>query len=282
MECKLITKGEILNIVLATVITLGILGWTIMSKKDVADVVDISAFSAVVLEGALIAVVSLLRNKILNYTEDPNKLTTDYQALLKRYSSEQNFVWKRNNSAIAVIPVVHTAWLYNTEIEIIDHPEKEYELPDIVEKHFKELFAAHLTSKIYNNINIRIDDWYLDDKNCKFKIFSGRTSYYKSLVTNRTMDYELEKGISIRELLECGPIVHPLKYSLLSNHLGVNGFVESSDGKIMFVYRKNNVSIGKRTYSNSIGASIKTKYVETFLKMYEILLYRLFVNRMCV
>lgn len=74
------------------------------------------------------------------------------------------------------------------------------------------------------------------------------------------MDYELEKGISIRELLECGPIVHPLKYSLLSNHLGVNGFVESSDGKIMFVYRKNNVSIGKRTYSNSIGASIKTKY----------------------
>lgn len=255
-----ITKGEILNIVLATVITLGILGWTIMSKKDVADVVDISAFSAVVLEGALIAVVSLLRNKILNYTEDPNKLTTDYQALLKRYSSEQNFVWKRNNSAIAVIPVVHTAWLYNTEIEIIDHPEKEYELPDIVEKHFKELFAAHLTSKIYNNINIRIDDWYLDDKNCKFKIFSGRMSYYKSLVTNRTMDYELEKGISIRELLECGPIVHPLKYSLLSNHLGVNGFVESSDGKIMFVYRKNNVSIGKRTYSNSIGASIKTKY----------------------
>lgn len=95
-----ITKGEILNIVLATVITLGILGWTIMSKKDVADVVDISAFSAVVLEGALIAVVSLLRNKILNYTEDPNKLTTDYQALLKRYSSEQNFVWKRNNSAM--------------------------------------------------------------------------------------------------------------------------------------------------------------------------------------
>lgn len=116
----------------------------------------------------------------------------------------QNLFYRSLTPFIAVIPVVHTAWLYNTEIEIIDHPEKEYELPDIVDKHFKELFAAHLTSKIYNNINIRIDDWYLDDKNCKFKIFSGRTSYYKSLVTNRTMDYELEKAVFFYDDEKCG------------------------------------------------------------------------------
>lgn len=66
------------------------------------------------------------------------------------------------------------------------------------------------------------------------------------------MDYELESGISVRELLECGPMVHPLKYSSLSNHLGFNGFVESADGLIMLVYRKKNVSIGKRTFADSI------------------------------
>ena len=74
------------------------------------------------------------------------------------------------------------------------------------------------------------------------------------------MDYSLTDGISVRELLECGPMVHSLKNSSLSNHLGFNGFVESSDGSIMLVYRKKNVSIAKRTYSDSVGASLKVKY----------------------
>lgn len=37
--------------------------------------------------------------------------------------------------------------------------------------------------------------------------------------------------------------------------------MESSDGYIVFVKRENNLSIGKRTYGDSIGASLKTKYV---------------------
>ena len=73
-----------------------------------------------------------------------------------------------------------------------------------------------------------------------FKFVTGRTTYYNSLVTNRAMDYSLTDGISVRELLECGPMVHSLKNSSLSNHLGFNGFVESSDGSIMLVYRKKN------------------------------------------
>lgn len=255
-----VTKGEIMYISIATIITVGIVAWAIASHNEISGIIEISTFSAVVLEGALVALVSLLRSRILNYTEDPNKLTNDYQSLIKRYSSEKNFVWCRNEDGIEVIPVIHEEWLYDKKVLVNDYPEREYSLPDIIDKHYEELFATHLTSKIYNNTNVRVDDWGCFDDAGTFTLKTGRTSYYNSLVTNRTMDYELDSGISVRELLECGPMVHPLKYSSLSNHLGFNGFVESSDGMIMFVYRKRNVSIGKRTYANSVGASLKTKY----------------------
>lgn len=255
-----ITKGEILYISFAAFITVFIAIWIWLSKQDVSNAIELSTFSAVVLEGGLVALVGLLRSRVQNYTEDSNKLTSDYSDLVKRYSSEYNFVWSRNADGISVIPVIHTAWLYDKSIVIEDHPENEYRLPDIIDQYYDELFKTHQTSKIYNNINIRMDDWYVKENVSEFKMITGRTNYYNSLVTNRAMDYELDKGISVREVLECGPMVHPLKYSKLSNHLGFNGFVESSDGEIILVFRKKNVSIGKRTYANSVGASLKASY----------------------
>lgn len=94
----------------------------------------------------------------------------------------------------------------------------------------------------------------------KFVLHTSRTTYFNSLVTNRAMDYKLSNGITIRELLECGPAIHSLSDSELSDHLGFNGFVISSDGYIVLVKRSGNVSIGKRTVGDSIGASLKAKY----------------------
>ena len=48
--------------------------------------------------------------------------------------------------------------------------------------------------------------------------------------------------------------------SVLSNHIGFNGFIESSDCYIGFIYRGKDVSIGKATWATSIGASLKAKY----------------------
>lgn len=66
--------------------------------------------------------------------------------------------------------------------------------------------------------------------------------------------------MTVRELFEYGPYLHSLEESKLSNHIGFNGFVESSDGDIVFVKRSNNLSVGKGTYGNSVGASLKAKY----------------------
>lgn len=255
-----VTKGEILYIVLASMITIWIVTWAIMSKDDVSNVIDLSTFSAVVLEGAMVALVGLLRVRIMNYTEDPNKLTNDYDRLLKKYSAEKNWIKDRMGDKDVVLPVIHVAWLYDKDIIIKDDSEKEYQLPDMIVRHYEELFATHMTSNIYNNVNIRVDDWWEDEKDSRFVMRTGRTSYYNSLVTNRAMDYEWEKGMSIRELFEYGPKLHPLKTSSFSNHLGFSGFIESADEEIVLVYRKKNVSIGKRTYGSSVGASLKAKY----------------------
>lgn len=255
-----ITRSEILYITLATLITICIVVRTIVTQNDVKNVIDWSIFSTIVLEGVLVALAGLLRKALLNHTEDPNKLTNDYQKLLERYSSEKNFIWNKNSDGVAIIPIVHVEWLFDKTLVIEDHPENKYNLPEIIDKYYGELFSAHSTSRIYNNTNIRIDDWKVTPDGKNFVVQTGRTSFYNSLVTNRAMDYKLASGLSVRELLECGPMVHPLRYSALSNHLGFNGFVESSDGEIMFVCRNKNVSIGKRTYADSVGASLKAKY----------------------
>ena len=228
--------------------------------KNAREVLDITVFTTLLLEMLLVMAARYIRIVILNSVEDPNKLTTNYQKLIECYSAEKNFMKTDSLSDNEKMPVIHVAWLYDKEIEIHDHPENEYQLPGIIENHYLELLTAHETSKIYNSIMIRVDDWNAEKTEGKFLIYSGRTTYYNSLVTNRAMDYELQEGISIRKLLECGPIIKPVRYSLLSNHLGFNGFVESADGEIMLVFRNKYVSIGKKTYGNSVGASLKSKY----------------------
>ena len=58
-------------------ITICIVVGTMASQNDVKNVIDWSIFSAIVLEGVLVALAGLLRKVLLNHTEDPNKLTND-------------------------------------------------------------------------------------------------------------------------------------------------------------------------------------------------------------
>ena len=257
-----LSRGQRLHFILACSIVamLGVLAYA-TKRLSLTDVFELGAFSAVVLEAVLAMAAEFLRNRIYNAVEDRTKLTTDYASLVKRYKSLENMICAYAGGEVLIeekIPVVLDAWLYDCTVCVEDHPEWEYSLPDLVIKHYEDLFAAHYTSTIYNNSNIRVCDWGMEGD--VFTIRTGRTTYYNGLVTNRCADFELQDGITVRNWYECGPMLHPLAYSALSNHLGFNGFVESSDGKICFVERSADVSIGKKTWGNSIGASLKVKY----------------------
>lgn len=219
------------------------------------EMVDLSILSAMVITLVLEAVAQFIRKWILSKLEDSQKLTTDYDRLLKMYEADWLTVDKGESKL--VFPIVMEQNLRECQISI-DDSKKEYILPPLIEERFGELLRAHEMSDIYNQENVRVNEWKIQDN--IFKISTSRTTYYNSLVTNRAMDYRWENGGSVRELLEPGPFLHELKESKLSNHLGFNGFIKSQDGFILFVKRDKKLSIGKSTYGCSVSASLKLKH----------------------
>lgn len=79
-----------------------------------------------------------------------DRLTTEYADLVNIYNKEQNFI-RQNDS---ILPVIHIAWLYNKNVEIIDAPASEYKLPEVINTHFDELFSSYQTSEVYDNLKI--------------------------------------------------------------------------------------------------------------------------------
>lgn len=190
--------------------------------------------------------------------EDSTKLSVDYDKLVEKYSRENLIEYKNNKfPVICLVSRKKNSESFNIVVNH-DNKSKRYELPKQIADQSDYLMKAHKHSKIFNNINVRLDDIRQDDGNVA--ISYSKTTYFDSLITNRAIDYKFENGKTIREIYEPGPFLNKLSESKLSNHLGFNGFVETSDGKFIFVLRGSNLSIGKNTLSDSIGASLKTKY----------------------
>ncbi len=122
----------------------------------------------------------------------------------------------------------------------------------------RETDGAHEFSTIYNSTTIRLDRLSVEGE--RVVLDTSRTTYFDSLLTNRSMDYVWTKGRSVREVYEPGPFLSPLDRSRMSNHLGFNGFVELNDGYIVFVVRRGNLSVGKNSLSTSVAASMKASF----------------------
>ena len=140
----------------------------------------------------------------------------------------------------------------------INKSSSTYTLPTLVEQQTNAILETYKNSVIYNNINIRLDDFSANNNSIDLKY--SLTTYFNSLLTNRIMDCPLAGTLTIRDLYEPGPLLHELSDSVLSNHLGFNGFVELADERIIFVKRNSKLSIGQNMWSQSIGASLKTMY----------------------
>ena len=260
---------EVINAVIAAITILTVCIKSNMNKNQQIQIIDWTIFSSIVFALLMTAISKLIHNILMNRLEDTIKLTNDYDELTRMYknqmvSYDNSSASKKNLRKVEerckakiYIPMVCEHKLQQCVIDIQDSNDR-YELPNIIREHFDELFQIHSTSKVYNKLNVRVDDWTLNNK--KFVMKTSRTTFFDSLVTNRAMDYRWNNGLTVREQYEFGPILHTLKDSHLSNHLGFNGFVISSDGYIFFVKRGNKLSIGKRTYCNSVSASLNTSY----------------------
>ena len=219
---------------------------------------DVKTFVAIIIAFICQAIAFTIVSIVERFCEDATKLTVNYSALIKKYSRVKLLEYKGNK-----FPVEQLKLRYSDEqpFEItIDHANssKNYQLPKQIASKSDYLMKAHKYSAVYNAMNIRLDD--LRDQDGKVELLYSRTCYYDSLITNRVMDYKLDNGKTIRDIYEPGPFLNPLKDSKFSNHLGFNGFIELQNGKIIFIVRDKDLSIGKRTLGCSIGASLKSAY----------------------
>lgn len=221
-------------------------------------VFDIKTFVAIIIAFICQAIAYSIVNMVERFCEDATKLTVNYNALIKKYSRVNLLDYKGEK-----FPVEQLSFRYSDQQPFditIDHTNssKNYQLPKQIASKSDYLMQAHKFSVIYNAMNIRLDD--LRSQDGKVELLYSRTCYYDSLITNRAMDYKLDNSKTIRDIYEPGPFLNPLKDSKFSNHLGFNGFIELQNGKIIFIIRDNNLSIGKRTLGCSIGASLKSAY----------------------
>lgn len=190
----------------------------------------------------------IVKKYVDGFIKYSNNETTSLKVLQKKLNT---------TNKTFIFPVENVAIFHNVSLNILDGFAK-YSLPKEIEKYRDELLYSHKSSNVYNQLNIRVNDWVLKDN--VFTMHTSRTTYFDSLVTNRSMDVKLSNGCTLRELYQYGPFIQSLKDSKLSNHIGFNGFIVSSDGYIPFIKRNKLVSIGKNTYGNSVSSSLKVKY----------------------
>ena len=188
-------------------------------------------------------------------------LETDYKKLVGMYPCNHKEMVKCSSNEDLILP---TILLCERKINkrpfdlTVNKTSSTYTLPSLVEQKTEAMLKDYKGSVVYNNINVRIDDLSVEGDNVELSY--SFTTYFNSLITNRMMDYPILDRLTIRDLYEPGPFLHSLSDSVLSNHLGFNGFIELSDGKIIFVKRNPKLSIGQNMWSQSVGASLKSMY----------------------
>lgn len=238
---------------------------------DISSFVDLTIVTAIVFMFLLNWLARYIADCWWSHRGDRNKLETDYQRLCSIYRCSnkslvtyENLSTDGNSRSKVTFPEVVVARCIlpgqecHRTIKIVDERDKQYELPEDLKSEVGHIMEAHRTSEIFNSLCIRVDK--IECNGNEVCLYSSRTSYFNSLLTNRSMDYRWSNGMTTRDVYAFGPFAPTLEKSKLSNHLGINGFVITSDNKAVLVHRFKNVSIGKRTWGVSIGASCKAQY----------------------
>lgn len=256
---KIVTPTFIKAIVMLVPVTLLIVYKAVTKTLTLEEFFSIDTFIAIILAFLCQTLADFIVKTVESKNEDARKLTEDYQSLIKKYGRADLFRYHG-----VTFPAIRLFARQKTDAPfrfVFDDSayRVKYQLPSQIAARSDYLMNAHKSSNTYNQLNIRLDDVRREDET-NVVIKYSQTFYYDSLITNRSMDYRWENGKTVREIYEPGPFVSALNDSKLSNHLGFHLFLETADGKIIFVKRQKNVSIGKNTWGSSVAASLKAKY----------------------
>lgn len=252
------TSENIRTIIFCFIILIVIINSIRNKTFNLSSLVDLKILSSIILLFLSDWISNSINLTLQNKYEDYAKLTNDYHFLVNKYKFSNLMIFKPDTYSLK-LPYELVLEVNNTDkIKIYDKKEKYFELPKQICNISDYIFDVHKGSVVYNNINIRLDDFQYS--NNIISLYTSRTYYYDSLITNKACDLELKDGRSIREIFEPGPYIKPFNITKMSNHIGFNGIVRTSDGYIPLVMRGRDVSIAKGVLATSVSASLKSKY----------------------
>lgn len=252
---------NILQIVLLAIIFIVTVIGFMYSQLNPLTLIDVTILSSFVITFAASILFTSIIDRLRVHVEDDIKINYDFEGIVDKYRS--------SNIESLYTSIEGKKWpmtvLYQKENDIkfvIEDSLDLYTTPREIINYSVNLIDIHKSSKVTNNIMIRLDDMIKQDNEVTLK--TSRTTYINSLITNRAMDYRLphtgvNNGLTVRDMLEPGPYLNPLNMSKLSNHIGYNMLIETSDGYYCFKTRGFDVSISKGTVSLSITSTLKSK-----------------------
>ncbi len=142
----------------------------------------------------------------------------------------------------------------NTDL-IFEDSEDIFQLPDFIMENARSLLDAHKNSKRKNNSTVRLSD--LSYENGVVRLKTQRSMYFHMLITNRCMDYEFDKGLTMRTVYEYNKTITPLNRSVFGNQIGINGLILSRDGYVLVEKRDNTKITWKNKFAQSISLAMK-------------------------
>lgn len=150
---------------------------------------------------------------------------------------------------------------------LFEFDEEKFALDDFLVNVISDLFVAHKYSYAENNYTVRLNDAHYNPESHEITLFTRPTTYYNMLLTNRCMDFELARGVTIRNMFEYREKISTLRSSTLSNQIGINGLIITSDGYLLLERRTRKKTTWKNKYAQPISLSMKfsdlASYFET-------------------
>ena len=189
----------------------------------------------VVLSVGLVTIVTWfvsLAEKMLNRRiEEKLKLNGNYDENVKRYSKEEIFERRgKKYPLVEICPKIDS-------IEVKLGEKSKFELDPIIVRYMSELMSAHKTSRFNNKPIYRTESYKYENNHLEVEL--SPSDDYKTLLTNRVMDFELHDHITVREVFEPGPRLNSFENSKLCNGFGFNFIVRTSDGYYSMVKKTN-------------------------------------------
>lgn len=149
---------------------------------------------------------------------------------------------------------VYTNILGDCQLRFIDSTDVG-EIPSFIINNAGSIFKAHTHSRTTNNSTVRLKDFDLCDN--VVTLHTERSSYYRMLLTNRCMDFELQNGMTVRTMFEYHKTVTPLNESKMSNQIGINGTIITTDGYLLIEKRDRKKTTWKNKFAQPISLALK-------------------------